>query len=273
MSARNRMGLIAGAVLGALVVLPLAASAAAPRAERAAGAAAGAVDPDAVAALARMSNAISALKEFALTSDASTDYVLENGQKIQVNSTVSYKVRKPDRLFVQLQSARGERDIYFDGTTLTLYAPDRKFYASAETQGKTIAQLVLNAADRYHVQFPLTDLFFWGTQYAPQPKDVLTDAIDVGADTINGVATEHYAFRQQGTDWQIWLAKGTSLPQKLVIVTTTDPSMPQYEALLHWQTDASFNPSVFAFKAPAGAQRIRIARSAAAAAGQAGEEK
>lgn len=272
MRASSCMGFAVHAVLGVAAALPLVAFAASPQAAPAASAAGdAAVDPAAVAALDRIGKALAGLKEFALTSNASTDYVLDDGQKIQANSTVSYRVRKPDRLYVRLQGDRGVRDLYYDGDSLTLYSPATKFYASARTQGRTLAQLVTNAATRYDVQFPLTDLFLWGTRYAPNPAEVLTGAMDVGPATIDGVETEHYAFRQQGTDWQVWLAKSNSLPQQLVIVTTTDPSMPQYEARLHWSPAATFDSASFIFTPPSGAKRITIAPTRGAAVGSDGE--
>lgn len=245
-----------------LLILPLMATAAdqaakkKPAAASPAPAAAPAVDPDAIAALDRMAAALNKLGQFQITSDASTDVVLDNGQKIQLDGQVSYRVQRPNRMFVEIKSDRKLRQLFYDGNTLTVYSPRLKYYASVDHVGKTLGELAVTAQQDYGIEFPLADLFFWGTEHAP--KDAIKGAIYVGPGTLEGEAIDQYAFRQDGADWQLWLSKATSLPEKLIITSRDDPAMPQYEARLHWNTKATADAKSFTFTPPEDAKRIEI---------------
>ena len=73
-------------------------------------------------------------------------------------------------------------------------------------------------AQRYGLEFPLADLFYWGT--AKSGVGDIRAATSLGRSTVAGVPCDHYAYRQADVDWQIWIEQGTSpLPRKLVITS------------------------------------------------------
>lgn len=227
-------------------------------------------DPEALAALDRMGAALRALKQFSLVSQASTEVVLEDGQKIELDGTVTYKVRAPNQLFLELSSDRQLRQLYFDGKQLSLYSPRLKYYAQVDGLEATIADLVDAAATRYGIEMPLADMFLWGTDKAP--RSAIRGALHVGGGLVDGEAIEQYAFQQDQVDWQIWISKATSLPKKLIITALDDPALPQYRAELHWNTRGTLKDSVFAFTPPAGAVRIKLVPVAVVVAAD-GQEK
>lgn len=239
-----------------LLAWPLALAATGQAAAKKKAAVAEAVDPAAIAALDRMGEALRALKEFSLISDASTEIVLQSGQKLALDGQVNYRVQRPNRMFVELKSDRRLRQLFYDGDTLTVYAPRLKYYASVEHVGATLGELAITAQEDYGIAFPLADLFFWGTEHASKEK--IKAAMYVGPGTLDGEAIDQYAFRQQGVDWQLWLSKDTALPQKLIITSLDDPAMPQYEARLHWNTRATSDARSFTFVPPPEAARIEI---------------
>src|SRR5262249_45823182 len=112
--------------------------------------------------------------------------------------------------------------------------------------------------NKYGLELPIADLFYWGDRKSV--TDV-TGAIDLGPSQVDGVTCEHYAFRQQGVDWQAWIQQGDyPLPRKLVITTTTDPARPQFTAVMNWNLAPSFNDAAFTFVAPKDAKRITLAQ-------------
>lgn len=229
-------------------------------------------DPEALAALDRMGAALRALQQFSLTSDASTEVVLEDGQKIELDGTVTYKVKRPNQVFVALDSDRQQRHLIYDGHTLTVYAPKLKYYAQVENLDASLGELVEQAASRYDIEFPLADMFLWGTDKAP--NSLIRSALHVGSGTQAGEAIEQYAFQQEGVDWQVWISKATSLPVKLIINSLDDPAQPQYRARLRWDTRTPVPASAFAFTPPADASRIKLVPVAVAvAAPETAEEK
>ena len=210
----------------------------------------------ALGALDRMGQALRALKSYSLTSDTSLDVVLDNGQKVALDGQVAYKVQHPDKLFVDLQSDRKSRQIFYDGRQLTIYSPRLKYYAHAETRARSLGDLVLNASRDYGIEFPLSDMFFWGTPY--NQKEEIQSDIYVGAGKLDAEVVDHYAYRQPGVDWQVWISKETSLPKKLLITSLDDPAMPQYEARLHWDLKTPVAAESFRFAPPSDARRIEV---------------
>ena len=82
----------------------------------------------------------------------------------------------------------------------------------------------------------------------------------MGPGEVGGTTCQHYAFRQEGADWQIWIQKGDfPLPRKLVITTMTDPARPQHSAIYTWNLAPSVNDAAFVFTPPTGARRIVLA--------------
>lgn len=213
-------------------------------------------DPQALAALDRMGAALRALKQFSLTSQASTEVVLDDGQKVELDGVVSYKVKSPDKLFLEMSSDRRLRRLYYDGDSLSLYAPRLKYYATSEGHGETLGELVDVAATRYGIEMPLADMFLWGTDKAP--KTAITSAIHIGGGTVDGEPIEQYAFKQDNVEWQVWISKATALPRKLVITSLDDPALPQYRARLQWDTRSPVADSAFTFSPPADAARIKL---------------
>lgn len=213
-------------------------------------------DPEALAALDRMGSALRGLKQFSLRSDTSTEVVLDTGQKVELDGTVTYKAVRPTSLYVELKSDRRLRELYFDAGTLTLNAPRLKYYASTDVKAKTLGELAINAATEYGIDFPMADMFFWGTEHAP--KDLINTAIHVGGGTLDGQQVDQYAFTQDDVEWQVWISQETSLPKKLVITSLDDPALPQYRAHLHWDTRTPVSASVFKFNPPAGSSQIKL---------------
>ena len=224
-------------------------------------AAAPAVLPEALSALKKMGGFLRTLKAFTVRADTSTDEVLaDTGQKIQFGSVVDYRVRPPDRLRADISSDRKNRQFFYDGKTLTFYGQRVQYYASVPMP-PTIREALIIAAQKYGLELPLADLFFWGTDKADL-KDI-TAATYVGPSWIGGALCDHYAFRQKAVDWQLWIERGdTPLPRKLVITTTEEKNQPQYVAVLTWNLTPELDDALFTFVPPADAHKI-ILREAA----------
>lgn len=213
-------------------------------------------DPEALAALDQMGAALRALKQFSLTSEASTEIVLDDGQKVELDGVVTYKVRAPNQLFLELRSDRQLRQLFYDAKALSLYSPRLKYYAQVDGVSGTLGELVEDAASRYGIDMPLADMFLWGTDKAP--KTAIHSALHIGGGTIGGEPIEQYAFKQDGVDWQLWVSKATSLPKKLVITSLDDPALPQYRAQLRWDTRTAVPATAFQFTPPADVARIKL---------------
>jgi hypothetical protein len=214
------------------------------------------IDPDAMEALNKMGVFLRSLKAFQVDSEVTNDDVLDDGQiitDIRTNTVVSVS---PNLLRAELKSDDRDVFLFYDGKNFTVYGKLENYYATVSAPATT-AQLVDKVYNDYGIEIPLVDLFKWGTDNSTIRK--ITSAVDVGPSTVQGITCEHYAFRQEGLDWQIWIQLGEyPLPRKFVIRTLTDDARPQHTSNLVWNLAPSYNEAAFAFDPPPGAQRIPL---------------
>jgi hypothetical protein len=217
----------------------------------------GDIDPDAMAALNKMGSYLRSLKAFQVEAVTTRDEVLDDGQQIQFDSHVDLLASMPDRLRVEVENARRHQLYFFDGKNFTLFAQRVNYYATVPAP-PTIAKLSDQLDEKFGIELPLEDLFLWGT---PRSKiGEIKSAMNVGPSQVGGVTCEHFAFRQDGLDWQVWIQQGDyPLPRRLVLTTLTDDARPKYSSEFTWNLAPSFNNAAFVFDPPSGAQRIAIA--------------
>jgi hypothetical protein len=223
--------------------------------------AANAVDPASIQALKDMGAFLQTLNRFRVSTEVTGERVLADGQKLQRTATADMDVDRPNRLRALMRSARSERQLFYDGKTVSLYTPAQKYYGTLEFNG-TIGELINRLEEKYGVQLPLEDLFLWGTPAAPLDK--IESAMNAGQDFVDGDLCDHYAFRQGKLDWQIWIMTGSKpLPRKVVIVNRADEARPQSVSMIDWNLKPTFKDAVFKFTPPKGSSKIDIIPSKA----------
>lgn len=218
----------------------------------------GVVQPAAIQALQAMSNYLRSANTLGITSQGSLDVVTNDGQRIQLDGTTTYKIRRPG-FVIDYDSDMKTRRFIYDGKTFTIYSPKLGFYASAPAPA-TNQETLDTIYNKFGISLPLVDLFRWNEGMDASRVKGMTAAYDVGSATIDGVETEHYAFREPNVDWEVWIQQGDKpLPKKLVIVDRTDASRPTFIARLDWQVNPTFADSDFSFTPDANAKRIALA--------------
>jgi hypothetical protein len=214
------------------------------------------VDPAAIQALKDMGAHLQSLKRFQVSTDLTGERVLADGQKLMHMATADLKVERPNKVHISMVSSRIERELIYDGKTVTLYTPAEKYYSTVAFTD-TLGVLADRLEDRYGVEVPLSDLFIWGTPEAPLDK--IQSAMNAGQDFVGDILCDHYAFRQGTIDWQIWINVGDKpLPRKIVITNRADEARPQSVSLLDWNLRPTFSDAVFKFVPPKGTTRIEI---------------
>ena len=121
------------------------------------------VMPDALAALERMGGHLKTLKQFTLSAATTSEDVLDDDEKITIGGNITYRVRSPDRLSLDLRTDKRDRRYFYNGKTLTVYAPALKFYSIVPAPD-TIAKTINEVEDTYGIEVPLADLFYLGTK-------------------------------------------------------------------------------------------------------------
>jgi hypothetical protein len=218
----------------------------------------GVIEDGAVDAIKDMSNYLRAANTLGITSQGSMDAVTADGQRIQLDGTTTYKIRKPGFVIDYVSDVKSRRFIY-DGKNFTVYSPKLGFYATAPAPA-TNKEVLDTIYNKFGIALPLEDLFRWGDGTNADRIAALRSAYEVGPATIDGVATDHFAFREDDVDWEVWIQQGDQpLPKKLVIVDRTDPSRPTFTARLNWQINPNFTDADFAFVPDANAKKIQLA--------------
>ena len=214
-------------------------------------------DPDAIKALERMGDYLRTLKSFQIRSVTSRDEVLDDGQNVEFDGVVDMIVARPNRLRAEVTSDKQQRIYFYNGSSLSIFAPRVNYFATLPAP-PTIRELADTLTSKYDIELPLVDLFYWSDR---KSTDDIVSATDLGASQVDGVTCQHYAFRQEGADWQVWIQLGDyPLPRKLVIRTTTDEARPRFASVMTWNLAPSFNDAAFTFVPPADAHKIAIAQ-------------
>jgi hypothetical protein len=244
-------------ILSSLVAL-LCGSAFYPADGRAELGAAQMVMPDAVAALERMGGHLKTLNQFTLSASTTSEDVLDDNEKVMIGGVITYRVKTPDRLSLEMVTDKRERRYFYDGKTVTVYAPALKFY-SVFPAPDTIDKTIKDAEASRGVEVPLADLFYLGTKGSAADASNIISAFYVSDSTIDGVACTHYAYRTAAANFQVWIRKeGKPLPCKIVRDIPDDPARPQYTAVLTWKTDESFAEDTFSFHPPPDVRKIEM---------------
>jgi hypothetical protein len=218
-----------------------------------------AIEPGAMEALNKMGAYLRTLKDFQVQADVTTEDVLTSGEKLQFAQTTNILAHLPKNLLAEVKGDQNERLFLYDGKTFTLFARRAGYYATVPAP-PTIGELIDVVKDKYHIDIPLLDLFLWGGPRASSNE--ITAAADFGPGEIGGVTCQHYAFRQPGLDWQVWIQLGDHpLPRKLVLTTTTDDARPQHTSVLTWNLAPSYNEATFVFDPPPDAHKIVFAKN------------
>jgi hypothetical protein len=215
-------------------------------------------DPNAIKALENMSAYLRSLKAIQVRVVTSRDEVLEDGQNVTFSGTVNMVAERPNRLRAEVITDKQHRVYLDDGKTFSVWAPRMNYYATIPSP-PTLRELAMTLRDRHNLELPVADLFYWGD--GATTADIV-GAIDLGASQVDGTTCAHYAFRQDGADWQLWIQQGAyPLPRRLVITTTTDPARPRFTSVMTWNLAPSYNDAAFAFNPPEDAKKITLAEA------------
>lgn len=244
-------------VLGSVILL--LAMAGMPCASCAAGATASTgtetVDPKAKELMQKMGDYMESLQKFEVHSNRIMEVILPNGQKLLSDRSSNLFVQKPDRIRVNVSSAKRELQYYFDGKTFTVYTPRLKYYASVAAK-PTIGEMIEHMGDEYDIDFPLADVL---SKQEDLMKEVVSGSY-VGKSLIQGIMCHQLAFRQKDIDWEVWIEEGEKpLLRRLAIRDKSQKGDPlTVISLSDWDVNPTFDENLFTFTAPQDAHKIKL---------------
>ena len=207
--------------------------------------------------LKAMSDYLAAQQSISLSYDSIFEVVSEDGQKLQLATSGTVQLNRPDKIHTTRQSGFSDTEMIFDGKTVTFLGKGQNAYIQAEAPG-TVDALIDQLRDKFHRQLPGADLLM-ANVYDALMTDV-TDVKDLGSGMIGGKECDHLAFRAKDTDWQIWIAQGDApYPCRYVITSKGVDQAPQFSMTIRdWKAGAAAGQANFSFTPPAGATKMDV---------------
>ena len=187
--------------------------------------------------------------------DVDLDVITPQVEKITFSATGQFLISRPGRIRVIRTGGYSDLELIADGRQITMHDREDHRYAQIDA-AMPIDQAIEMLRTRYSVEMPGADLLL--TNSFAALMDGVIEAKHIGTGIVDGQRCEHLAFRNDDTDWQIWVRTGPQpLPCKYVITSKTMAAAPQYSVRFrNWNTAPNVNDSSFTFVPPANARVV-----------------
>jgi len=214
------------------------------------------IEPKAMEVLKQMCDYLKNLQQFSVQAEITEDVRLTSGQRIQYARKLEASVRRPDRFRAESVGDTDNRQLVYDGKTITLLDRAKNFYTTIAAPPEIDAALD-HAVQAFNLRAPLADLIY--TKSYEYLTEGALSGFYVGLSKVQGVSCHHLAFTQKDIDWQIWIEDGsTPLPRKFLITDKTAQGLQFTAVFTKWNTSPQFEEGLFTFVAPEKAEKIDI---------------
>jgi len=221
------------------------------------------IEPKAVEVLKQMCDYLKNLQQFSVQAEITEDVLLTSGQRIQYSRSVEASVRRPDRLRAESVGDTDDRQLIYDGKTITLMDRTKNFYTTIPAPPEIDAALE-HAVQAFNLRSPLVDLIY--TKAYENLTEGVLSGFYAGLSKVQGVPCHHLAFKQKDIDWQMWIENSpTPVPRKFLITDKAAQGLQFTAVFTKWNTSPQLEDSLFTFVAPEKAERIDILPAAAPA--------
>ncbi len=218
------------------------------------------LEPKAIAILQAMSARLAAAKSMTFTSVATYESPSRFGPEIAYTTTSDVAVQRPNKLRVLTPGDGPAQQFFYDGKTMTAYAPAEDLVASAPAPA-TIDDALKQAYREADIYFPFTDVV------VADPYRDIADGLKVAfyvgqSQVVDGTTTDMVVIANERVFAQIWIGAKDQLPRRARAIYLDDPARLRHDVTLsHWQLNGAVPAS--AFTAPvkaAKAKHIAFAR-------------
>ena len=178
-------------------------------------------------------------------------------QKIQFSASGDVLLSRPDKIRITRTGGYADVELAFDGKMVSVVGKSASVVAQLDASG-TVDTLIDRLRNEFLIEIPGADLLM-SNVYGQLIEGVI-DAKHVGRGVVEGVECEHLAFRNEDTDWQLWVEVGDRpIPRKYVITSKTVAAAPQYTLRTReWKTDVKPEASAFVLKLPDGSSKVGL---------------
>jgi len=207
--------------------------------------------------LKQMSEKLASSKAFTFHASSFIEVPAVTGQFLTLFTESDIALQRPNKLRVDVSGDVPGFQLYFDGTKLSAFDPQKNLHSVSDPLA-TIDRMLDFVLTKAQINFPSAD-FMYSNPYAVMTKN-LTHAIVVGPSMVNGVPCEHFAYMEPGLNWEIWIENGPrALPLRLAMTYKKASNFPRFMVeYKDWNLNPKLNADLFVFKAPANSKVIEF---------------
>ncbi|MFZ3334232.1 MAG: DUF2092 domain-containing protein [Candidatus Acidiferrales bacterium] len=216
------------------------------------------LDPKAIELLQAVSARLAAAHTLSFTAVQLSESPSRQGPPLAYATKSDATLQRPDKLSVITSGDGPASDFYYDGKTMSAYAPAENLLAVADAP-PTIDAMLEAAYHSAGIFFNFTDLIV-----ADPYKDMsegLTLAYYIGqSHVVAGTTTDMVAYIDDGVFIQLWVGSEDKLPRMARAIFLDDPDHLRGEVeFSNWKLDAPVPSEAFAPSDTANAKRIPFA--------------
>jgi len=211
----------------------------------------------ALALLKAASERLAGARTLQFTATVSYEYPSELGPPIVYTTASEVVLQRPDKLRVITLGDGPASEFYYDGRTITAYAPAEDLVAIAAAP-PTIDGALEFATESADIYYPFTELII-----ADPYKDLSRDlklAFYIGrSNVVGGTTTDMVAYANDDVFIQIWIGAEDKLPRRVRAVYAGDPLWLRHQLdLSDWKLDGEIPSDAFATPHAATAKPIEF---------------
>ncbi|MDM0029360.1 DUF2092 domain-containing protein [Variovorax saccharolyticus] len=216
------------------------------------------LEAKAIDLLRAMSASLTGAKSLAFTAVATYESPSSVGPPLAYATSSEVLLQRPDRLRVVTLGDGPPAEYYYDGKTLTAFAPAENLVAVTPAP-PTIDAMLKQAFDNAAIYFPFADIV--GSDPFKTLGEGLTKAFYIGqSKVVGGITTEMVAIASDQMFMQIWIGADDKLPRKMRAVFRGDPLRLRHQVeLSNWKLDPVIAAEAFAAMNAANAKKIAFA--------------
>ena len=216
------------------------------------------LEPRAIDVLKAACATLAAAKSMAFTAVVSYESPSRLGPPLVYSTRSEVSLVRPNQLKVITDADGPASEFYYNGKTMTAFAPAQNLIAVADAP-PTIDAALQAAFDTGAIYFPFTDVIV--TDPYKDIADGLTTAFYIGqSSVVGGTTTDMVAYVTGDVFVQIWIGRDDKLPRRIYAIFLNDRARLRHVLeLSNWALDPLLPPSAFEVNAT-GAARIAFER-------------
>jgi hypothetical protein len=202
------------------------------------------LEPKAIELLKAACSRLAAARTMSFTALVTYESPSRLGTPLAYTTKSEVTLQRPDKLRVITPGDGPATEFYYDGKTMTAFAPAENLAAVAAAP-PTVDAMLKAAYDQAATYFPFSDVIV-----SDPYKDIsegLVLAFYIGQSTVvGGTKTEMVAFADKDVFAQIWIGTEDKLPRMIRAVYRSDPSRLRHQLeLTNWQIDPAVPADAF----------------------------